>query len=108
MLETSKDILNISIAGAVIVLVIFLCFALYYLIANLKRINRISKQVEKGVTKVDGLVDLVKTKINQSSSYLFLFGKLAERAMSYFMSKKGEKNEEEDNAKSTKKNSKRK
>ncbi|MDD3711136.1 MAG: DUF948 domain-containing protein [Patescibacteria group bacterium] len=107
MLETSKDILNVSIAGAVIVLVIFLCFALYYLIANLKRINRISGQVEKGVTKIDNLVDLIKNKVNQSSSYLFLFGKLAEKAMSYFISKKDKKNEEE-SPKNSKKNYKRK
>lgn len=107
MLETSRDILNVSIAGAVIVLVIFLCFALYYLIANLKRINRISGQIEKGVTKIDNLIDLIKNKVNQSSSYLFLFGKLIEKAMSYFISKKDKKNEEE-NSKNSKKNYKRK
>lgn len=109
MFQTSQDILNISVASAVVILVIFLCVALYYLIANLKRINKVSAQIEKGINKVEGVVDLVQDKIKQSSSYFFLFGKLAERAMDYFMSKKSRKNEEEEEEpKSTKKTSKKK
>ena len=95
MLETSKDILNISIATAVVVLVIFLCWAIYYLIANLRRINRISKQVERGVIKVEDLIDLLKGKIKQSSSYLFVLGRLAEKAIEHFINRKPKDNQEE-------------
>ena len=103
MFENSRDILNISVSAAVLVVATFLCVALFYLIANLRRVNKVSAQIEKGVDKVEGLMELIQDKIKQSSSYLFLFGKLAERAMDYFMSRRG--NSEE---KSTKKSSKKK
>lgn len=93
MLETSRDILNLSIAVAVIALAIFLCWTLYYFISNLKRLNRISSKIEKGVVKVDGLIDLIKDKVKRSSSYLFLFSKLADRAIDYFSRKNEEKRE---------------
>jgi len=109
MLETSKDILNISIAVAVIALVIFLCWTLYYLISNLRRINRISQKVEKGVMKMDSLIDLIKSKVKQSSSYLFLFSKLADKAMDYFSTKRRDNNDNGEKDESEfKKNGKRK
>jgi biopolymer transport protein ExbB/TolQ len=95
MLETSKDILNISIAVAIVVLVIFLCWAIYYLIANLRRINRISKQVERGVIKAEDLIDLLKGKIKQSSSYIFVLGRLAEKAIEHFINRKSKDSPEE-------------
>jgi len=109
MFETSRDILNISLSSAVLIVAAFLCVTLFYLISNLRRVNKVSRQIEKGVDKIEGLMDLVQDKIKQSSSYFFLFGKLAERAMDYFMSKKSRRNEEEEmEPKSTKKTSKRK
>lgn len=97
MFENSSDILNISLSSAVVVVAIFLCFALYYLIANLKRVNKISAQIEKGVDKVENLMELIQDKIKQSQSYFFLFGKLAEKAIDYIVSKKstGEEREED-------------
>lgn len=111
MLETSKDILNISIAVAVVILVIFLCWAIYYLIINLKRINRVSKQIEKGVVKVEDLVDLLRHKIKQSSSYIFVLGRLAEKAIEHFINRKPkdsqEKREEKEEKRSKEKRNKR-
>ena len=94
MFETSRDILNISISVAVVVLVIFLCVALYYLISNLKRVDKISRQVEKGIDKVDNLVDLIKDKVKQSSSYFILLGNLVEKGIDYFSRKRQERREE--------------
>ncbi len=91
MFKTSGDILNISIAAAVVAVAIFLCWTMYYLITNLKRINKVSKQVEIGINKIDGLIDLIKNKIKQSSSYVFLLGKLADKAMDYFNKKSTKK-----------------
>lgn len=93
MFTTSKDVLNLSIATSVIILVAFLCWTLYYFIANLKRINKISKRVEKGVDKVDGLIDLIRDKVKQSSSYFFLLSKVADKAMDYFNKRNKEKKE---------------
>ncbi len=96
MFTTSGDILNLSIAIAVIAVATFLCWTLYYLISNLRRINKISRQVENIVNKTNGLVDLIKSKVKQSGSYIFLFGKLIDRAMDYFNNKKSNREEKEE------------
>ncbi len=106
MFETSRDILNISISTAVVVLVVFLCISLYYLIANLKRINKISRQIEEGVDKVDNLIDLIRNKLRQSSSYLMLFGNLVEKGLDFLNNRKQEKKENDEN--NNKKNNKKK
>jgi uncharacterized membrane protein len=73
MFTTSGDILNLSIAIAVIAVATFLCVSLYYLISNLRRINKISRQVENIVNKTNGLVDLIKSKLNKADhTYSFL------------------------------------
>ncbi len=108
MFETSRDILNISISTAVVVLVIFLCITLYYLIANLKRINKISRQIENGVDKVDNLIDLIRSKLTQSNSYLMLLGNLVEKGLDFFNNRKQETKEEyENNDKKTNKKTKK-
>lgn len=94
MFTTSQDILNISIAVSVAILVIFLCLALYYLIASLKRINRLSRQIEAGVSKADQLLDLIKNKVKQSQSYLILLGTLLEKGFDYFNQKRQGKESE--------------
>ncbi len=91
MFKTSGDILNISIAVAVVAVAIFLCWTMYYLITNLKRVNKVTKQVEIGINKVDKLIDLIRSKVKQSSSYIFLLGKLADKAMDYFNKKSDKK-----------------
>jgi predicted PurR-regulated permease PerM len=105
MFETSRDILNISISTAVVVLVVFLCISLYYLIANLKRINKISRQIEEGVDKVDNLIDLIRNKLRQSNSYLMLFGNLVEKGLDFLNNRKQEKKENDEN--NNKKNNKK-
>ncbi len=95
MILNSGDILNLSVALAVVAVALFLSLALYQLFSSLRKINRISTQVEKGVNKIDSLVDLIRQKVKSSSSYLFVLGKLANRAMDYFSEKSKKKKEEE-------------
>ena len=108
MFETSKDIFNISIAAAIVAVAVFLCWTMYYLIKNLKRINKVTGQIERGVTKVDGLVDLIKSRVKQSGSYIFLFTKLAERAIDYFGSRKKDRSSDESSTEESKTKKKRK
>lgn len=89
MFTTSSDLLNLSISIAVIAVAFFLCWTLYYLASNLRRINKISKQIESITTKSSNLLDLIKSKIKQSGSYMFLLGKLIDKGIDYF-NKKGE------------------
>lgn len=102
MFTTSGDILNLSIAISVIAVAIFLCWTLYHLISSLRRVNKISRQVENITSKTSGLIDLIKSKIKQSGSYIFLFGKLIDQAINYFNNKKSNQ-EEKTEKNSTKK-----
>jgi hypothetical protein len=83
MFATSHDILNWVLAASSGVLVFFLCWSLYYFIASAQRIYRLIKQVERGVTKAEGLMDLIKEKVSSSASYLTVFGELLKRGVEF-------------------------
>lgn len=99
MFTTSSDLLNLSISIAVIAIAIFLCWTLYYLIANLRRVNKISKQMENMVNKSNSLLDLIKSKVKQSGSYIFLLGKLIDRGLDYFNQKNNQEKEKNNKTK---------
>ncbi|MCK9438729.1 MAG: hypothetical protein WCY43_03400 [Patescibacteria group bacterium] len=93
MMETSGDILNISISLAVLVVAFFLSWLLFYLVISFKRIYKITAQAQGIANKTENLLNLIKSKIKQSGSYLFIFSKLADKAMDYFGEKMKEKKE---------------
>lgn len=93
MFQSSSDILNISIALAVLAVAVFLCIFLYRLIQNLRRISVISKKLESVSTNAEELVSSLRSKVKQSGSYVFLLVKLAEKAMDYFSQNKKQKRE---------------
>ena len=102
MLNNSGDILNVSIAVAVIAVAIFICLTLYHLTVSVRRINKISRQIEIGVRKLDNLMDLLKSRIKKTSSYLFIISKIADKAMDYFNKKKEEGEDKKEKNKKTK------
>lgn len=99
MFQSSSDILNISIALAVLGVSVFLCIFLYRLIENLRRVSVISKKLESISTNAEELVSSLKSKVKQSSSYVFLLTRLAEKAMDYFSQNKKEKKENKESKK---------
>jgi hypothetical protein len=44
MMQTSGDILNLSISLAVLAIAVFLCWSLYYLIASLRELSKFNKK----------------------------------------------------------------
>ena len=88
MFETSSDILNLIIALSVLLFTVFLVWAIYYLIASLRKIFKIAKDVETGVQKVIDTADVVKKKVKQSSSYLYMAGEVAKRVVDIMGDKK--------------------
>ncbi|PKM91602.1 hypothetical protein CVU82_00090 [Candidatus Falkowbacteria bacterium HGW-Falkowbacteria-1] len=96
MMQTSGDILNLSISLAVLAIAVFLCWSLYYLIASLRKINKISNQAKKIGDKIENLVNLTKSRVKQSGSYFFILTKLADRAIDYFNKKSQDKEDKEE------------
>ncbi len=94
MFSTSGDILNLVIAVCIIALTIFLCLSLYYLISTVKKAHRVINSVEKGVNKIQELIDFLHGKIKNGGAYLMLAGELIKKGFDYFSNK--EKKQEDD------------
>lgn len=88
MFETSRDILNWVLALSAASLAFFLCWSLYYLIASAQRIFRLIKQVERGVSKAEDLIDLVRNKVSGSAAYLSVLGELLKRGVEFAQAKR--------------------
>lgn len=84
MLNTSGDILNIVLAISIATLTTFIVIVLYYLIASIKKVHNVAVGVEKGVQKIEELIDLLENKINSTSNYLIILTEFAKQLMSYF------------------------
>ncbi len=74
MFETSKDILNITIAVSVFGVAFFLCWGMYYVNMSLKQIFGAVREMRDRFHKIDELVKAIKEKVEHSTSYLFLIG----------------------------------
>lgn len=104
MFETSGDILNLVIAICVLAFTFFLVWTIYYFLSSLKKIHKIVEEIEKGVkSAVDG-VEVIKSKVKKSSSYVYLVGEAAKSIVDLIKRDKGEVNEKN---KSDKRNKKR-
>ncbi len=88
MLETSRDILNWVLAISSLAVAFFLCWGLYYLISTFRRGFKLIRRVETIVFKTEGLIDLIKTKISSSASYLFMVSELVKRVSKIIKNKK--------------------
>jgi len=91
MFTTSIDVLNLVLAVCVAVLTFFLCWAIYYFIASVQRINRITKRIEGGVAKAEELVNIAKDKLKNSSAYFMILGEIAKKAMEFVQEKRAAK-----------------
>lgn len=96
MFTSSADILNWALALAALVLAFFLCWALYYVIASARRLFRLIHQAERGVSKAESLVDMVKEKVSSSASYIPIVVELLKKGIDFAQEKKRRKVEEDD------------
>jgi len=87
MLETSKDLLLIVIAFCVLWFTFFICWLLYYIISIIGSTRRIIKAIQQKVEKVDEVIDLVKSKIESSATYLGLIVEGVGKLVDYFKTK---------------------
>ncbi|MEI6529280.1 MAG: hypothetical protein WCN88_02645 [Candidatus Falkowbacteria bacterium] len=107
MFSTSIDILNLVLAICVAILTFFLCWAIYYFVASVQRINKITKRIETGVMKAEEVVNMAKDKLRNSSAYFMVLGEIAKKAMEYVQEKRANTKEPRE-TKETKKKTKKK
>jgi hypothetical protein len=94
MFSTSIDVLNLVLAACIAVLTFFLCWAIYYFVATVHRLNRITRKIEEGLVKVEEIVALVKEKIKNSSAYFMIFSEIAKQAIEILKNKDWTKKKE--------------
>ena len=88
MLLTSIDVLNLVLAICVSLLTVFLCWAIFYFISFARSIRRITKKAERGVNKVEQIIEMVRQQLSSNSVYLSLFSSLVQKAMNVVKEKK--------------------
>lgn len=91
MFSTSADILNLILSVCLVVLTFFLCWAIYYFAASARKVHRVIKRVELGVTKAEEVVALAREKLKNSSAYFMILGEIAKKALEFVKEKKAAK-----------------
>src|SRR3989344_5017668 len=87
MLETSKDLLYIVIAFAVLWLTVFFCWALYYVISMLRNMSKITVSVREKLELVDKILKLVKDKLEKGSNHMAVLADSAIKLVGFFVEK---------------------
>ena len=89
-LETSKDILNLSVAISAFGLAFLLGWILVYMIMIIRRMVRILSGVEESLKKVESFMITAREKLESSASYLSMLAMGAKELVSYFINKRAE------------------
>lgn len=102
MIETSKDILLVTVAICIIAFTFFSCWGLFYLVGMMRNAFKISKDARSILKKIEEAIELIKEKIQSSTSYLLLIGEavkkileiMSDRGIKFPFKKKKGKDEE--------------
>ena len=89
MLETSRDLLNIILAFAILWITIFVCWGLWYMISMLRNFSRITTSLRKKMETVDKILDLVKEKLEKGSNHMAVLADSAIKLVGFFLDKQG-------------------
>lgn len=101
MVDSSKDVLFLTLSAAIVVLTFFVSWALYLMIQMLRDISWTTKSVRAQVEKLGSMLDLLKEKIATSTSYLGIIAEGARQLLKFWRDrqtrkpKKGRAAEEE-------------
>lgn len=91
MIETTKDILYLVISFVVLLLTIFLCWVIYYVAMILREFKKITFDVRKKIELVETVLNVLKDKIEHTSSYMKLLVESAGNIVEFLKDRKEEK-----------------
>lgn len=91
MLETSKDILNLSLAISVFGLAFLIGWILVYFLLIIKRLVKILESVENSMLKVSEFMNVAKAKLENSASYISILATGTRELVNYLISKRQSK-----------------
>ena len=87
MLETSKDLLFVAIAFAVLFFTVFVCWALYYVVVMLRNVSKMTISIREKMEVVDKILKLVKEKLEKGSSHMAMISDSAIKLVGLLMEK---------------------
>ncbi|MFH0805098.1 MAG: hypothetical protein V1916_02795 [Patescibacteria group bacterium] len=106
MIDTTKDLLYLILSLCLVVFTFFLCWALYYIVMMLRRMDQATREVTEFISslrqkldRVEGLLSTIEEKIKNSASYLPLVFKGIGELVSYIKRRKDERTETADTKK---------
>ncbi len=94
MIETSKDLLFVTLAFCVIWLTVFLCWLLYYLMAAVRDAEIIMRRVREAVETIDHLAHVVHDKVERSAASFTLAAQAAKEIIGWAMAQRRAASEE--------------
>jgi len=84
MFETSRDILNLVIALVVLMVGGGLAWLIYLIVAMMRDVRHATRSFKEKVEALDGLLDLLREKIEKSASYIGILVDLVSKLVSHF------------------------
>lgn len=75
MISSSQDLLFLVLAFCVLWITIFLCWALYYLIAILRDAKWAVEETREKVEQAGRLIDTIEEKVHSSGTYIGLIAR---------------------------------
>jgi predicted PurR-regulated permease PerM len=79
MFETSKDILNLSLTLAVVVLTFFIAWILYYIVSIFREVKKVIRDITGVIKKFNNVLDFAKEKISNAAAVMPLIIKGGEK-----------------------------
>lgn len=86
MFETTKDIFWLVGAVSLGACAFFLCWLLFYMILLMRDMSRMVSSVKKKIDLFDAVVELVKEKLEKTTSHLSLIAESILKIAGFFMS----------------------
>ncbi len=88
MVNTTLDILYLTLAGAVALLTVFLAWAIYYVVRMLRNAVYMVEKVTTVMQKADEVLDMAKDKLHSTGTYIGVAANAIQSAIEYFGEKK--------------------
>ncbi len=88
MLETSKDILNITLALSIFGLAFLLGWILVYFLLIIRRLAKLISSVDERLKALDNLFHAIKDKLEHSASTFSVMALGIKELVTYFIDKK--------------------
>lgn len=99
MLETSKDLLYIVVAFAILWLTIFICWGIYYFVMILRQLNLMFKDFRGKINAFEEAIRNIREKFEHSAAYLGLLVEGVKKLVEYVIEKREKKGTEKKKAK---------